>query len=460
MLARWWQDFLQTLRLALPMILGFIGSMALLFVDGVMLGRLGVEPLAAYTLGGQIVSIFLVWGFGLSAGQHILGAAAFARGDPEETADVLQSGFVVLGAFGLAWGLAVHAFWPAWESLFIGPLHQDPALVDQARGYMITTTWAILPTLLYANTKAFLECQNRPWTPLLVYVPGMALNIFLNWVLIFGNLGAPAMGVTGAGLATLLAKVAMLLGLLAFAAYGKGILRPPRLLLRRPHRAGVRQFAGIGVITGFQSLLEHLMFVVMALFMGQFGAAALAAHNIAFRVGSFAFMIPLGISFAVSIRVAQAKARGDYRLVERIIKSGMAFTGVFMFLAAVAFVVARDPIAWVFYDERNAETIASVDLAKGFLLIMAIFQVFDGVQFVINGGLRGLKDVKLPTLLTLVNYWAIAVPVAYGLAFFTPLAGDGLWWGLLVGLALNAILLSWRLRVQLRRTAGELKHAP
>jgi len=453
MALEWWQEVRRTLKLALPMILGFIGSMALLLIDGIMLGQLGVEPLAAYTLGSQIVSIFLVWGYGISAAQHILGAAAFARGKAEETGGVLQAGFFVLGVYSVFWGLSFQLFWPLWEQFFIRGFRQDAALVALGQGYMIFATWAILPMLWFANAKAFLEAQERPWIPLLVFIPGLPLNVLLNWLLIYGHWGFPELGVSGAGLATLLAKVVMLAALLTFVARAPRILRPRRVLLQLAGWARIRRFGGIGFATGTQSLLEHFMFVVMTLFMGQFGAAALAAHNITFRLGSFAFMIPLGVSFAVSIRVSQAYSRGDYAAIRRITSTAMQFTAILMLAAGGILVLLREPLAWMFYGERTEETIASVALAKNFILIMGAYLTFDGIQFVANGGLRGLSDVKVPTLLTLFCYWVVAVPTAWGLAFFTPLQGNGLWMGLLVGLMLSTLVLTTRLKRRLLKLA-------
>lgn len=428
-----------TLALALPMCLGFVGTMLLFFIDGVMIGRLGVAPLAGYTYGSQIVSILLVGGFGLCAAQHILGAAAFQRRDGAACSAILLAGVLVSLAYALACALFFQLC-PGVLQLF----GQQPEVVAEATGYTRWIAWSMVPTLLYQCLKNFAESQGRSWVPLTIFGPALPLNALLNWLLIHGHGGLPAMGTAGAGLATLLTRSLMLCVLSVRILYFGGFLRGPWRWPGSVPMSGIRHYLRIGLPTGMQALQEHLMFVVVTIWMGWFGAAALAAHQIALRMGSFAFMPALALGFAVSIRISQAAAAGDRAAVRRIGGSALLFSALLMLGACLFFILTRHQLGWLFFATVDADTRAVVELAASLILIMAYFQFFDALQFIANGALRGLADVRAPTIISLVLFWGLAMPLAYGLAFHTDWGPRGLWLGLFAGLFLNAIVLTTR----------------
>lgn len=437
-----WQDTRATLTLAWPMVIGFLCSMGMLLTDGLMIGRLGVDPLAGYTFGSMVVSIFMVAGFGLCAAQHVRGAAAYAKRDPNATAASLTAGILVGALYGLGCGLLF---------LFSGTLlqgfGQEPQVVQYAVGYAIWVAWAITPNLIFQNFKNACEAQEHPWLPLCFYLPGLVLNVWLNWVLIYGNLGFPAWGVTGAGIATFISKLCMLTTLVVWLFRSRVLLLADEFWFSlRTNATHLKSYLHIGVPTGLQTLFEHLMFVVVAIWMGWLGANELAAHQIAFRLGSFSFMLPLGLAFAVSIRVSNAISKGDLQAARRTSFNSLIFISGLMMITGLCLVLLREPLSWSFFGQVDVRTTAVVALAAHYLLIVAAMQLFDGVQFVANGALRGLSDVRIPTLMTVACYWGIAMPLGYLLAFHAGMRGSGLWLGLMFGLFCSFILLVLRLR--------------
>lgn len=436
------QDIKATLSLAWPMIIGFLAAMGLLLTDGLMIGRLGVDPLAGYTFGSMVVSVFMVAGYGLCAAQHVRGADAYARRDAQAAADTLRAGILVCSVYGAVCGLLF-----LWAGTLLHWFGQEPQVVDLAVGYTIWVGWAIIPNLVFQNFKNACEAQEHPWVPLFFYLPGLTLNVLLNWVFIYGNWGMPALGVTGAGMATFISKLVML-GSLVFYIQRRQLLLLPEdaWTTLRTSMARVKSFLNIGVPTGLQTLFEHLMFVVVAIWMGWLGANELAAHQIAFRLGSFSFMIPLGLAFALSIRVSSAVSRGDVAGARQSSYNCLKFIALLMLGTGLLLIVLRSPLSWSFFGEPDPRTTAVVTLAMQYLLIVAAMQLFDGVQFVANGALRGLSDVRIPTLLTIGCYWLVAMPIGYLLAFHAGLRGSGLWLGLMLGLFCSFVLLVLRLR--------------
>lgn len=430
-----------TVALAIPMFLGFVGAMLIFLIDGLMLGRVGVDALAAYTFAAQVVSVLMVWGFGICAAQHVLSAAAFQQADWEESDHLLQGGCLITGAFGVVCGLLLQ--------FGNGIMHwfgQEPQVVALSIDYAIFVGWSILPTMLHQNFKNYAEAQNHPWVMLLLFIPGLLANVFFNWLLIFGNWGFPEMGVGGAGLATLLSRVVMLVIVVVYYLRSKTLMKGKDYLRFswQKIQAPMKRFLAIGVPSGFQSLMEHMMFVVVSIWMGWFGADALAAHSIEFRVGSFAFMVPLGISFAISMRISKANSAGDCQAVQRIGFSALLFTAFIMAVIGATFFTLRHQIGWWFFDEVDERTSRVVALSAQFIAVMACFQIFDALQFAANGALRGLSDMKVPIALMLICYWVVSMPLAYFLAFHTDIGSIGLLYGIFIGFALCSALLITR----------------
>ncbi len=419
------------------MIIGLLGSTGMAWVDIMMVGRgVGTEALAGLAFGVNILHVWLVAGFGLVAAVSVLTARAHGAGDPREIRQVLRHGaaagcvFAVLLACGLTLGI---------DGLRL--FGQEEAVVAIAKPYVVINAWGYLFLLQFAVLRAFCEAQDRPWLPLQVLFCGLGLNIFLNWIFIFGNLGVPRMEVTGAAIATVLSHLFCLLFLVWrvgrhpwLGGDGWHFLRPRHLDWK-----SMRQLLAIGIPTCFQLLFEVGAFAAAAIMMGWIGATTLAAHQVALSLASMSFMVPLGFSFAVAIRVGQAAGRGNQHQVRRVSFSSLGFSAVYMLVMAALFIALRHQLP-VFFT-KDPVVIA---LAAQLILVVGLFQLFDGIQVTNLGILRGLKDVRIPTILLLVAYWAICLPGGYLFAFIFRWEGLGIWIGLALGLFVVAAALTAR----------------
>ncbi len=435
-----WTEIRKTLALAVPMIMGQLGQMGLHLIDAAMVGQVGVVELAAIAFGGNIVGIFLIIGYGLASSVSVLVAQAYGAKNYRRSGEVLKHGIVITFCFAFAVAALMHA-----NIGFLNYFGQPDDVVATCEPYVIFLVWSLIPTLAYQCLRTYSEALNRPWFPFTVLAAGFFLNIFLNWIFIFGKLGMPAYGVAGAGLATLLARAFMMV-VMATAVLGSPRYDIGRSLFNifRCSRKLFSQLLAIGVPTGFQLLFEAGSFTVAVIFMGWIGTNSLAAHQIAVNIAAMTFMIPLGVSFAVAIRVAQAAGREDRPAIRRIGFSSFIFVIGFMSITAATIFLIRHKLPWFFLDNNAPEAPEVVLLAAQFLVVAALFQVFDGLQVASMGALRGIADVKIPTILVFICYWIFALPLGYYLAFMANLHGVGVWLGLLIGLSIASVVLSSR----------------
>ncbi|HIG29593.1 MAG TPA: MATE family efflux transporter, partial [Verrucomicrobiales bacterium] len=276
-------------------------------------------------------------------------------------------------------------------------LGQPQEVVNAAGLYLILFGSSILPALVTQAGKAYSEALNHPWEPTLILLGGVTLNIFLNWIFIYGNLGVPAMGLEGAGWATLIARILMSMVLLAYLSNSK-VLRPfhPKAWWAALHLNCFRQLMTIGIPVAGQLLLEVGAFAFAAVMIGWISADAIAAHQIAITCAATTFMFPLGIGMAVCIRVGQAWGAGRYARMRRTGTVGFVAAGLLMGIFAAMFILAGECIAGLFIKDP-----AVIHLAANLLVIAALFQIADGFQVVAISALRGLSDVRIPTFIAI-----------------------------------------------------------
>lgn len=422
------------------MIIGQLGQMGLHLIDAAMVGQVGVMPLAAIAFGGNIVGIFLIIGYGLASAVSVLVAQAYGAKNYKRSGEVLKHGIVITFCYAFVVASVMHL-----NIGFLNYFGQPEDVVATSELYVVFLVWSLIPTLAYQCLRTYSEALNRPWMPFVVLAGGFFLNIFLNWILIFGKLGLPAYGAAGAGLATLMARgfmmVLMAVVLLRSSRYDIG-----RSLFNIFHCKWqiFKPLLAIGVPTGFQLLFEAGSFTVAAILMGWIGTNSLAAHQIAINIAAMTFMIPLGTSFAVAIRIGQASGREDKPAIRRIGFTSFFFVIGFMSCTAIIIFLTRNILPWFFLDNNALEAPEVVGLTAQFLVVAALFQVFDGLQVTSMGALRGIRDVKVPTILVFIGYWMIALPLGYYLAFMVNLQGVGVWLGLLIGLSIASVVLSSR----------------
>lgn len=431
----------QTLVLAVPMTAGQVGQMLLGFSDNLMVGRVGIVPLAASAFALSVLNALFVPGLGLLAGVSVLAAQAHGANRPREAGEVLRNGLCISLLAGVAMGFLV-----TFGQRALAHFGAPPEVLKQGRAFFLIVGWSLLPAMGWQCLKAYCEALSYPLLPMLTMLGGVALNVFLSWVLIYGHLGAPAFGLAGAGWATLVTRT------LLFGVLLTRILQLPRFRAALPVRwlaplsgARLRAQLALGLPVAVQLLLEVGAFSTAAIMMGWLGAAALAAHQIAICYAGLTFMFPLGIALAVSVRVGQAVGAGEQWRVRPIGLGGVAMAMGVMGLFAVGYLLLRVPMVHFFV--RDA---AAAALAAQLLAVAGIFQVFDGVQVVSMGALRGLSDVKIPTGISFVSYWVVALPLCYFLGISRHSSAVGVWWGLAFGLAFAAMLLVTRF---VRKTA-------
>jgi MATE family multidrug resistance protein len=446
----WWKELRLTLILALPIMLGQLGQMMMPVIDAAMIGRLGVTPLAAVAFGTLVVWIPLIAGFGLCVAVHVLVASAHSSGRREEAGEVLRHGLWLGALYGIICGVGLQC----GLGLLNHIPHIDQDVINAAKPFIVLMGWSTVPVLGFTVVKNYCEAQNRAWLPLGVLAGSLVLNVLLNWIFIYGHLGAPAMGVAGAGLATLLARAAAFITLL-ICARRSAILRPIWKRGAWAWLAGERvwRMLALGGPSGVQILFEVGMFNFATLLAGMLGRVTLDAHQIALNVASLAFMVPLGLSMATGIRVSHAAGLGEFSRARRIGWSSIACAVGFMAVYAVGVMGLREILPHLFLQPNSADARAVLELASKLLIWAAAFAVFDGAQVTTLGTLRGLRDVRVPTVLSFTGYWLVCAPLAWYLGWRRGWGGPGVWAGLFGGVMVVAILLMARFEIISRRRA-------
>ena len=429
-------------RLAAPVAFVQLGTMLMGVVDTMMLGHLSTEALAAGSLGHIATIVFLMVGVGILFALDPLVAQAHGAGDDRAISGHLQRGIVL--ALVLVVPLAF-VFWDIRELLRL--LGQPAAILDDSAAYVRGILWGTPAFFLFFAFRQPLQAMHVVRPAAMAIVIGNLLNVAGNWVLIFGNLGAPALGAAGSAYATSLSRWAML-GYLVFAS---------RRTLA-PYLPGWRGFTAeavslrrhlrllrIGLPIGALGAVELGLFVGVALLMGRIGVNALGGHQIAINLASLSFMVPLGISGAAAARVGNAIGRQDMPGARRSAAACLLLGASVMVIFALLFGFLPVPLARLY--TRDAEVIA---MAATLLPIAAVFQVVDGIQVVGAGVLRGAADTTFPALIAILGFWGIGFPFSWYLGFQAGMGPAGLWWGFTAGLAAVALLYALRIAFRFR----------
>ena len=424
-----------TLGLAIPLIIGQLGQMLISLSDTLMLGWLGVIPLAACSFASTLVYLPMMFGIGMAMAVSIRVSQARGAEDPVAARAALRHGLFISLGLGLLTVLAAFALIP-----FLAVFRQDPEIIAVVPNYMIIVAFSMIPAMASMAVKNHADAMNRPWPVFWISMAGVALNVVLNWLLIFGNLGCPAMGLEGAGIATLIARSASLLAMIVWCR-GDAALKDwvPHRWFRAPDWDSVRDLLRTGFPASMQLLAEVSAFVAATLIIGNMGAAALASHQVAIQCASTVFMIPLGISMALTVRIGAAEGAGNRGIMRPIQISGWVMGCLFTCFSASAFTIFNDEIAGWFIDDPSVRK-----MAASLLVVAGVFQFCDALQIISSGGLRGLDDVKTPAWLAFGAYWVISIPLGWLLAIPLEMGVTGMWWGITAGLTITAVLLGIR----------------
>ncbi|MDE2149641.1 MAG: MATE family efflux transporter [Gammaproteobacteria bacterium] len=433
----WPREAAANLRLAAPLIAAQLAGVGMGTIDTVFAGRLGPQALAAVAAGINYNVLFFVFAMGVTMACSPIVAHAVGAGRPagQSAAFVRRARRFAL-LLALAWTVLENLLAPA----VLRHLGLAPATADVALAFVRRLSLSSFGFSLWFTQRFAAEGLGAAAPIMLAGLCGLAANGVLDWLLLFGHLGAPRLGAPGCGVATAVASLLM-----------AGVLRLAFARVRRLHEVGgaapiasgpgIGELLHIGLPNGAILLAETGLFVVTALTVGRFGDATLAAYQIAINFAALAFMIPLGIGLATAVRVGHACGGGDGVAARRAGWTGIGLGLINAGSNAALMVLGGGAIVALYTDDA-----AIAAAARHFLLLAAGFQFFDGVQVTANGALRGAKDTRMPMLITLAAYWCVGLPLGYGLAFAAGLRADGLWWGLTAGLGVAALGLSLRWR--------------
>jgi MATE family multidrug resistance protein len=379
-----------TAGLAIPLMAGQLSQMLMGIVDSAMVGHVGVIPLAACAFANSVLSVPMLLGIGLLVPVAVKVAQAHGAGQRAETGEVLRHG---LALSLMAGSLMVGMIWVF--GFFLDRFGQPPAVAAEARRYFLITGLSLIPMFASLAIKQFSEALEHPWPPLMILLASVPVNAGLNWIFIYGNLGAPALGLEGAGWATLLSRAIGFLALWLYVRRARRFAgRTPERWLRPLSSRGFTELIRIGGPAAGMLVLESGAFSMAAVMAGWIDAASLAAHQIAISCAGATFMLPLGISIATTIRVGQAIGAGEGSRVRAISVSSLALGGGIMAICGLGLALWREAIPRIFISDP-----AVIDVAAGLLIVAAVFQISDGIQVIAVGSLRGMADVNVPVIL-------------------------------------------------------------
>lgn len=433
----------KTWKLSGPIILGELTQMALGIIDNIMVGSISYKHLAAAALVNSVMNIPFVLGIGMTMSVSQTVSMAHGRRDGLKVSHYLYNGFWLSSVVAILIALLLNA---GKNVLF--HLGQDPEVAKLAAPFLQLMGWSTIPMLMFISLKQFTDGLERTRTAMLLSLSALPVNVFINWLFIYGNWGFPRLELTGAGLGTLITRFVILIVFVVVlqrhSLYKKYIsVRRNQWKLRAQT---IKELLHIGVPSSLQVAMESGAFAVSAILIGTLGAVQLAAHQIAISCASVAFMVSWGLAQGGSIRVSNAWGRSNWKDINLIGKSTLLSALLYGIFCAVIFICLRNILPRAFNGNP-----AVLSLAAILMLYAAIFQISDATQAVGAGLSRGIKDVKIPTVYIGIAYWLIGIPVGCLMAFKFKFAAAGMWIGFVAGLTFSSLFLNMRFFKTLRK---------
>jgi multidrug resistance protein, MATE family len=430
--AKWKTELRAMIALAVPVVLSELGWMAQGVVDNIMVGRIGPVAIGAVALGNAVYYTPCLFGIGLLLGLDTLVSQAHGRRDHDECHRWLAQGIYIACIITPPLMILIAAL-----SFGFTRFGVIPEVARLSGGYLRIINWGTLPLLLYGGTRRYLQGVGEVRVITVTYVLANLLNWFGNWVLIYGRFGMPALGVNGSAISTCIARVAMAAALLGFAwRYERKRGHPLFRHWAGPQLGRLRALVRLGAPAAGQIVLEVGAWNLSTFSAGYLSPVALATHAIALNYASVSYMVPLGMSAAAAVSVGHAVGAGDPERARRAGWLALALGTSFMLMAAVAFLVAPGPLLTLYTHDPRV-----LALGPSLLFIAAIFQIFDGIQTVSTGALRGLGETRIPMLANLVGYWVLGLPLGMTLCFVLKWGIYGMWIGLTLALIVIAMTL-------------------
>ncbi len=429
------QDFKLNLKLALPIMAGQVGQVLVNFIDNIMVGQLGASSLAAVSLAISIYISFMVVGMGISFALPPLVAQAHGMNSHDRISTLFKHSLMINVIYALVCVLIIEIGLPILEHL-----GQDPEVVALAKPYLRISAWTMIPLMIFQSLRCYSDGLSETKPAMIAALTGNVFNVLFNYMLIYGKLGAPAMGVAGAALGTLLARI-MMIALMIVILYRWRDLWSyiANVNYKRYKSEVVKKLLSLGIPTSMQMFFEVSAFAAAALIMGTLGKVPQAAHQIAINLAAMTFLTCTGLGMAATIRVGNQLGQNNTVGLYKAGMSAIIQVIIFMIVAALVFVGLRDVLPLMYIDD-----LAVIEIAATLLIMAAFFQVSDGIQVVALGVLRGMQDVKIPMLITFLAYWICGIPISYMATHYFDFGPVGVWLGLVIGLTISALLLTRR----------------
>lgn len=421
--------------LGLPLIGGHLAQFSIGMTDTIMMGWYSIEGLAAVTLASTFFFVLFIFGSGFAQAVMPLVASQFAEGDDVQMRRTTRMGLWMSFVFAIA---VMPLFY--FSDPVLRALGQTDLIAAEAQGYLRIAGWGVIPALGVMVLKSYLAAMERTNVVLWVTLIAFVVNIFANYALIFGNWGAPELGLRGSAIASLSVQI---LSLLVIAAYVLRVLPKQQIFARlwRPDWDAFFLVGRLGVPIGFTILAEVGLFAASTLMMGWLGTIQLAAHGVALQLASATFMIHLGLSNAATVRAGNALGRKDPEHLVRGARVIIAMSLATAMATIAVFVLFPEPLISVFLDSDEPNRPEILQIGAVLLFMAGVFQLVDAAQVMALGLLRGLRDTKVPMTFAVFSYWVIGAPCSYLLGFTFGFGGAGIWGGLVIGLAVAAVLM-------------------
>ena len=456
-LSQYTKEFKYNITLATPVILGMLGHTFVSFVDNIMVGQLGTAELAAVSLGNSFMFIAMSLGIGFSTAITPLVAEADGEGNFEKGKSSFKHGLFLCTVLGIALFISVFVAEPLLHFM-----KQPEEVVRLAIPYLNLVAASLIPLVIFQAFKQFSDGMSMTRYPMYATLLANVVNVILNYLFIFGKFGFPELGIVGAAIGTLASRVIMVIYLwYLLSQHHKSREYVLNIKIFTLSKSMMKKIIGIGFPSAMQMFFEVAIFTAAIWLSGILGKNPQAANQIALNLSSMTFMVAMGLSVAAMIRVGNQKGLKRFRELRRIAFSVFFLSTLFAIVFAALFFIFNSSLPKVYLDYDDPANFADNyevwTIASKLLIIAAVFQISDTIQVVALGVLRGMQDVKIPTLITFIAYWLIGFPISYYLSMYTDYKSSGIWIGLLAGLTASGIMLFIRFNYLSKKMIVHLK---
>ena len=448
-LSSYFKEFSYNLKLSYPVMIGLIGHTLVQFVDNAMVGKLGTSELAAISLGNSFVFLAMSFGIGFSTAITPLISESDAKKDYKKTKDVLLNGIIICTILGIILSISVLILKP-----IIFHMGQPEDVVNLAFPYVTWVAISLVPLVIFQSFKQFSDGLSLTKISMISTIIANIINVIINYILIYGKLGFPRLELVGAGIGTLISRISMVIIIVLIIQNNKKTKHFIKSIFSLNFSKSIsKKILNLGYPSALQMMFEVGFFIAGVWVCGLIGTNYQAANQIALNLSTMTFMVALGLSVAATIRVGNQKGFEDYLNLKRVAISFFILIVIIEIAFAIIFILGSEFFPWLYLSNDNsADVIETVKIASKLLIVVAIFQVFDGIQVVAQGCLRGIQDVKIPSIICFFSYIIFGLPVMIYLGLYTELKATGVWIGFLFGLAASSFFLSSRFFIMCNRT--------